>query len=140
MESMSGSTNDDPRKLRSLLERATDLAKKHEVRSVVVGLVAPNGTLGFPEFIEFLRAALRVEDAIFRMTRERVVVHLADVDREGARAIIERLLNQFRSEVPTSHDVEFALSEFEIPPGTAEVSVRDALTTLFSPSDAPTMH
>lgn len=137
---MSSNSNDDPRKLRALVMRASDLARDHEVGSVVVGLLSPAGELAFPEFIEFLRAALRVEDGIFRMTRERVVVHLADVDAAQAQEVVERLLGQFRAEIPTAQDLDFQLRALEIKPGQDDVSVRDVLVKLFAPDSPARLH
>ncbi|MEO1914580.1 MAG: hypothetical protein ABGW98_12075, partial [Myxococcales bacterium] len=80
---MSNSTVDDPRKLSSLIARVAELAQSHNISSVVVGMSSETGDRLFPEFVEFLRSALRVEDGIYRMTRERAVIHLADVDMDG---------------------------------------------------------
>ena len=98
---MVGQTNDDPRRLRSLLDRACDLAREHAVPSVMLGLTGVEGDGSFPEFIVYLQSALRVEDAIFRMTRERAVIHLADLDREQAREVFHRLLSDFSDEFPS---------------------------------------
>ena len=87
--------NDDPRTLRTLVARVSGLAEKHAVHSVMVGLAAPEGDLLFPEFVEYLKSALRMEDGIFRMTRERAVIHLADVDVATATGVIERLMADF---------------------------------------------
>ena len=91
---MTGQMNDDPRRLRSLLDRARDLAREHAVPSVMLGLTARTGDLNFPEFVAFLQSALRVEDAIFRMTRERAVVHLADLELEKAREVAQEQLEE----------------------------------------------
>ena len=74
---MSGArSNDDPLKLISLLARVSELASEHSVPSVLAGLCCETGNLEFPGFIDYLESTLRVEDAIFRMTRERSVVQL----------------------------------------------------------------
>ena len=43
---------DDPRRLRELLERCCDLANQHTLPSVVVGLAGTEGDLLFPELVE----------------------------------------------------------------------------------------
>ena len=130
---MSGQTNDDPRRLRGLIERARDLACEHAVPSVVLGLSAREGDLSFPDFIVFLQSALRVEDAIFRMTRERAVIHLADLGDSAAREVFERLRSDFCDEFPSTSAPEFDVRFYEIKPGTSEIRVRDVLTELFAP-------
>ena len=82
------SRKDDPRRLRELLERASGMASGHSVSSVVVGIAGLEGDLLFPEVVYFIESALRVDDAIFRMTRERAVLVLSDVDRTGAENIV----------------------------------------------------
>ena len=84
---MAGQTYDDPRRLRGLLDRARDLAREHAVSSVVVGLAGVEGDLVFPDFVSYLQSALRVEDAIIRLTRERAVVYLADLDLMSAQEV-----------------------------------------------------
>ena len=86
-----GSRNDDPRKLREMLVRAQGLASEHDLPSVVVGLAGEEGDLVVSEVMDFLESQLRVDDSIFRMTRERAVLLLADVDVDRARDIVERL-------------------------------------------------
>lgn len=124
--------NDDPRRLRSLLTRAADLASTHSVPSVLVGLKAQRGDLCFPEFIDYLQAVLRVEDAIFRMTRERVVLHLADVDRAQTEEVLRRLIADFNEEYPAMNDADFDVRCVEVKPGLAELRVKDVLTELFT--------
>jgi hypothetical protein len=130
---MSGQTNDDPRRLRGLIERARDLAREHAVPSVVLGLSAREGDLSFPDFVVFLQSALRVEDAIFRMTRERAVIHLADLGCSAAREVFARLTATFSDEFPSTSAPEFDVRFYEIKPGTSEIRVRDVLTELFAP-------
>ena len=130
---MVGQTNDDPRRLRSLLDRACDLAREHAVPSVMLGLTGVEGDGSFPEFIVYLQSALRVEDAIFRMTRERAVIHLADLDREQAREVFHRLLSDFSDEFPSMTEPRFEARYFEVKPGTENARVKDVLTEIFSP-------
>ena len=127
-----GGSNDDPRKLRELLGKAVDLAGDHALHCVVVGLAGREGDLLFPEVIDFVESALRVDDAIFRMTRERVVLFLADVDRERAEEIIERLLQGFRERFVPAIDSSVDLGFFEIRPGSTGVTVRDVLPAVFA--------
>jgi hypothetical protein len=130
---MSGSSIDDPRKLSALIERVCDLAVTHSVPSVVAGLAAVEGDLVFPEYLNFLQAALRVEDAIFRMTRERAVIHLADVDATRASGVLERLTGDFCDEFPSMSRPNFELRLLEVKPDAGPVRVKDVLTEIFAP-------
>lgn len=130
---MPGQLNDDPRKLSAMIARAGDLAESHDVSSVVVGLAAEPGDRRFPEYIDFLAGSLRVEDAIFRMTRERAVVHLADCSLEQAEKILERLEGQFASEFPSLSKLAFVLHTFEVKPGGERPRVKEVLTEIFAP-------
>ena len=132
--------NDDPRKLRSLLERASSLASEHQVTSVMVGLTSQRGDLRFQDFIDFLQSALRVEDGVFRMTRERVVLHLADVDRQLAIDVLERLLGRFQDEFPVSMETSFASEYVEILPGAGEPTLKEVLPTLFGAPSGEKVH
>ena len=99
----------------------------------MLGLTAKQGDLNFPEFVAFLQSALRVEDAIFRMTRERAVIHLADLDLNGARDVFQRLSADFADEFPSMETPEFEVRFYEVKPGMSELRVRDLLTDLFAP-------
>ena len=140
MDAGTATVNDDPRKLRSLLERASSLASQHKVTSVMVGLASQRGDLRFPDFIDFLQSALRVEDGVFRMTRERVVLHLADVDRQMAIDVLERLLGRFRDEFPSSMEIAFSSHYVEIQPGASEPTVKEVLPTLFGVTPSEPIH
>jgi len=122
---------DDPRKLSGLLSHVCSLAQLHAVPSLVAGLAAPSGDRRFPDFIDFLQGALRVEDRVFRMTRERVVIHLADVDEAQGKDVLERLLGDFIQRFPATRDPVFETRFFEVKPGTEELRVKDVLITLF---------
>ena len=130
-ESMSTSPIDDPRKLSALLARVADLAQTHEVGSVIIGMSAPTGDLMFPEFVDFLRSALRVEDAIFRMTRERAIVHLADSEISNGKSVFVRLLEDFIEEFPAAKDPEFQITYFEFKAGDEKVKSKDVLKEIF---------
>lgn len=126
--------NDDPRKLREILDKAADLAWDHSVSSVVVGLAGFEGDLLFPEVVDFVESALRVDDSIFRMTRERVVLVLADADQTRGEEIVDRVLAGFRERFGTVAGPTISLGYFEVPPGTRNVSVKEALLAIFSAS------
>ena len=132
-QAVSGQTNDDPRKLSAMIARVSDLAAEHGITSVVAGLTAEEGDLAFPEYIHFLQSALRVEDGIFRMTRERAVVHLADVDPQRAEEVLERLAGDFCEEFPALRRPTFQLRMVEVKPDAGEVRVKDVLTRIFAP-------
>ena len=130
-ETMSTSSIDDPRKLSALMLRVAELSQAHEVGSVMIGMSAPAGDLMIPEFVAFLRSALRVEDAIFRMTRERAIIHLADLQIDGGKAVFSRLLEEFIEEFPASKDPEFQITFFEVPAGVEKLTSKDVLTEIF---------
>ena len=132
-EAVSAESNDDPRKLSAMVARASDLASQHAVCSVLAGLAAEEGDLVFPEYVHYLQSALRVEDGIFRMTRERAVVFLADVDPARAQVVLERLAGQFSEEFPAMRRPSFQLRMLEVKPGAADVRVKDVLTRIFAP-------
>ncbi len=134
---MNGSQTDDPRKLRDLLGKAASLASEYSLHSVVVGIAGREGDLLFPEVIDFFESTLRVDDAIFRMTRERAVLVLADVDRARAEEIVERLMNGFRERFSTAVDPEVSLGFFEVSPDERDVTVKHVLLALFT---APNAH
>jgi hypothetical protein len=131
MAATSPGLNDDPRKLRSLIERASVLATRHDVPSVMVGLIAQPGDLRFPDFVDFLQGSLRVEDGVFRMTRERVVVHLADIEKTQAKNVLDRLLARFHEDFPQLSESSFTTYYVEIRPGEGEPTVKDVLPSLF---------
>lgn len=130
-------TNDDPRKLRMLLTRALELAQERDVPSVMVGLAAVDGDLCFPEFVDYLQSAMRVEDGIFRMTRERVLLHLADTDRVSADEVVQRLLGGFHEEFPMASSPAFESKFFEVEPGAVDLTAKAVLTSVFP---GPTLH
>jgi GGDEF domain-containing protein len=122
---------DDPRRMRELLVRYSDLAKKHSLCSTLVGMSAAEGDLVFPELIDFLESALRVDDRIFRMTRERAILFLADVDSAQAEHVIERNLASFRANFCVSADPVFQTRYFEVRPQGQVLSLREVLPALF---------
>ena len=131
-----GSRSDDPRKLRDLLGKAANLASDYSLHSVVVGIAGREGDLLFPEMIDFIESMLRVDDAIFRMTRERAVLLLADVDRARAEEIVERVMGGFRERFSTVVDPEVRLGFFEVTPDERDVTVKHVLLSLFTGQNA----
>jgi hypothetical protein len=124
--------NDDPRRLRELFGRTRDLAVGHDVATVVVGLAGEEGDILFPDFVGFVESALRVEDAIFRMTRDRAVAFLCDVDRDRAAQIMERLREDFRDRFPTATPLRVTLGYFEVGPGRRDVTAKEILPAVFA--------
>jgi hypothetical protein len=122
---------DDPRKLRDLIGRVADLANQHELTSVIVGMTGDPSDLDFPEIVDFVESELRVEDAIFRMTRERIVLFVADVDESAAREIMERILIGFQERASTIEPPQMGLRYFEVRPSTLDLSVKRVLPALF---------
>ena len=132
---MSRTMNDDPRKLTQMISRVSDLAEAHAVCSVVVGVAAKEGDLLFPDYLAYLESALRVEDQIFRMTRERAVLYLSDVDATCAAEVLVRIFGQFCDEFPTTDPPEFEQRMLEVTPGVGPLSVKDVLTSVFGSKD-----
>jgi len=128
---MTRDRNDDPRKLSAMIARVSDLAATHAVSSVVVGVAAEEGDLLFPDYLAYLESALRVEDQIFRMTRERAVLYLADVNAAAAAEVLVRIFADFCEEFPTMEAPEFEQRMIEVKPGIGELSVKDVLTSVF---------
>lgn len=122
---------DDPRKLRDLIALALRQAEELSVPTVAVGLAGREGEALLPEIIRFLESSLRIEDRIFRMTRERVVIFLADVDFAQAQDIMERLLLTFVNNFPQKEQPEIDLGFFEITKNTHDLQVKDLLPALF---------
>jgi len=128
--------SDDPRRLRELLERSCELANQHTLPSVIVGVAGAEGDLLFPELIDYIESALRVEDAVFRMTRERTVLFLADVDRARALEILERLLSDFRERFPSARAPAVALGFYELAPRAERPALKEVLPVVFDPMTA----
>jgi GGDEF domain-containing protein len=127
---------DDPLRLREMLGRATGLACDHRLPSVVVGMAGREGDLLFPEIVDFFASALRVDDTILRLTRERVVVMLADVSRAAAEQIVQRILVDFSERFATFDAPRLRLGYFEVRPGTLHLTVKQVLPAVFCPDGA----
>jgi hypothetical protein len=126
--------SDDPRKLRDVLARTQSLAAEHEVCSVVVGLSTGEGNLLFPDLLAFLESELRVEDQIFRLTRERALVILRDVGAAQAASVVERLRESFEREFPAAQRLPVEIRYFEVAPGSESISVKQVLPAVFGGS------
>ena len=126
--------NDDPRKLRALLNKVVSLADDHRLTSVLVGMSGPEGELIFPELVDFVGSALRIDDAIFRMTRNRAVLFLADADRNRAQEIIERIIDAFTEQFATVESPAVGISYFEVAPGMEGLTLKAILPRLFAPA------
>lgn len=131
------SSSEDPRRLRDLLDRAHDLASRHALHSVVVGLAGTEGDPGFPEVVDFVQSALRMDDSIFRMTRERVILLLTDVDARGAAEIIERVLADFREHLCLATPPSVSLGYFEVDPSEEVPTAKLVLPAIFAPPQLP---
>jgi hypothetical protein len=126
--------SDDPRKLRALLDKVVNLADDHRLTSVVVGMSGPDGDLIFPEVVDFVGSALRIDDAIFRMTRSRAVLFLADANRERAEDIMLRVIAEFAEQFAIADSPPVAISYFEVAPGAQDVTLKAILPRLFAPN------
>ena len=123
--------NDDPRKLREMLQKAANLAAHYDLTSVMVGASGVEGDRLFAEMVDYIGSALRVDDVICRLTRERAVFLLADADQQRAAEIIERLMNGFRSHFTPVRDPQVDLAFFEVTPERPHLTVREVLPSLF---------
>jgi len=125
--------SDDLQKLREILGRAMVIVLEHGLPSVMVGASVPEGQPEFPEVVDFIESELRVEDAIFRLTRERVVLFIADCDARGAQDVMKRILIGYCERSSRLHCPSVTLSYFEVGPRTGALTVRDVLRALFVP-------
>ena len=127
------SQNDDPRKLRGLLDKVVTLAVDHQLKSVLVGMSCAEGDLVFSDLVDFVGSTLRVDDSIFRMTRTRVVFFLADADRDRAEEIMERVIRDFNEQFAAVENPAVRLCYFEVAPGKEDVTLKSILPALFAP-------
>jgi hypothetical protein len=122
----------DPRYLRVMMDRANELARAHGVASVFVGIAGREGDLLVPEFIEFVESALRIEDDVYRLLRERAVVLLADVERPRAEEILARLRMDFSARFAPSAEFEISLGFRQVDSGSGGATAKEILPQLFS--------
>ncbi len=115
-----------------MIGRAVGLATEHDVPSVVVGMAGPEGDRLFPEIVDFVQSALRIDDAILRITRERAVLFLTDADRKRAEKIMGRVLADFSERFATSSQPAVHFGYFEVRPGVPHLTVKDVLPELFA--------
>ena len=122
----------DPRHLRALFDRASQLAREHRLPSVFVGVAGPEGDLLVSDFLDFVEAELRVEDSVFRLLRERAVLWLADVDLAAAQGVMGRLQGDFASRFPTTVRLRLEEGFHRVEPGSVPTA-KDVLPLLFGP-------
>jgi len=118
--------------MRELLHKAASLSEQHDMTCILVGMAANEGDLLFPEIVNYIESALRVDDGIFRMTRERAVLFLADVDRVSAEEILHRNLTGFRERFATASEPAISFGFFEMNAHSQEATMRDVLPRLFT--------
>ena len=121
----------DPRRLRELLERVVGITLEHGVPSVVVGVAGADGDPMISEFMDYVESALRMEDTIFRMTRERSVLFLTDVDQARAEGIVDRLAESFAESFPAAKPPAVSLGFCQISPDERVPLLRDVLLDVF---------
>lgn len=134
--------SDDPLRLREVLARTATLASEHRVPSVIVGFAAGEGDRLFPDFVAFVESELRVEDSVFRLTRDRALLFLTDVDLAQARAVVERLVAGFQREFPMAPRMPSGLvggptiriRYYDVPRGTLDLTVKQVLPAIFAPA------
>lgn len=126
--------SDDPLRLREVLGRMATLAREHRVPSVIVGFAAGEGDRLFPDFVSFVESELRVEDAVFRLTRDRALLFLTDVAPDQARTVVGRLVQGFEREFPVTVGPGIRIRYFEVARGTAELTVKQVLPEIFAPA------
>jgi GGDEF domain-containing protein len=114
------------------LDKVVNLADDHSLTSVVVGMSGPDGDLIFPEVVDFVGSELRIDDAIFRMTRSRAVLFLADADRERAEDIMVRVIAAFAEQFAIAESPSVGISYFEVAPGNQSVTLKTILPRLFA--------
>ena len=122
----------DPRRLRSLMDRAFLLMREHQVGSVFIGIAGPEGDLLVPEFIAFLESALRVEDGVFVLTRERAVLLLTDVDLERAQQSSRASATDFGTRFPTAGDLPVSIRFHAVKSGGKQPTAKAILPKLFT--------
>jgi GGDEF domain-containing protein len=104
---------------------------------VVVGVAGRDSDTQIPDFMDFVESALRMEDAIFRMTRERAVLFLADVDLDQAGRIVDRLISEFSARFPSAAQPGMRMGFFQVEPGCAELAVKEVLPAVFPAASGP---
>ncbi|MEE8581767.1 MAG: hypothetical protein V3T33_09275, partial [Myxococcota bacterium] len=98
------------------------------------------GDLYFPDVISYLQSAVRVEDGIYRMTRERAVLYIADTHSDQARGVLERLQDDFWAEYANVDPPSFEFRYFSVKPDCAEITVKDVLKSIFASGPSASIH
>jgi hypothetical protein len=127
----------DPRRLREILDRALNLAIRHSLTSVLVGLAGDEGDPLFPEVVTYVESGLRVDDSVFRMTPERVILLLTDVDVPRAEAIVARLAEEFAERFPAAAEARLDVHCLEVTSESLELTLKQVLPRLFPGPPAP---
>ena len=122
---------DDPRRRREMIDRAGVLAAEHSLTSVLVGLTGFEGDLLFPEVMNFIQSSMRMDDHVFRMTRERAVLLLTDVDERQAKVVMQRMLEDFGERFPAATEPAIAIAYYEVSDPMPPPSAKDVLPQLF---------
>ena len=123
----------DPRFLRAMIDRAGALLREHRISSVFVGIAGREGDLLAPEFIDYVESALRVEDGVFRILRERAVLLLADVDLAEAERILARLEDDFGARFAPQRPPRIDLGFVPVSPQNPVSTAKEILPALFDP-------
>lgn len=123
----------DPRFLRAMIDRASLLLHEHDIPSVFVGIAGREGDLMAPEFIDYVESALRVEDGVFRILRERAVLMLADVDRDSAERIMQRLTQDFGARFAPRDAPRIDFGFAEVTHASPLSTAKEILPVLFEP-------
>ncbi|MAE95698.1 MAG: hypothetical protein CL910_13665 [Deltaproteobacteria bacterium] len=128
----------DPRYLRGLFDRATDLAQSHDMTSVFVGIAGDEADLLAPEFIDYVESALRVEDSVFRLLRGRAVLLLTDVTQERAASVLGRIRDDFVSRFAPRDGFEVQLGYYQVEGAQKVALAKEILPIIFDPEQAGT--
>ena len=64
----------------------------------------------FPELVDYVVSALRIDDAVFRMTRERAVVLLSDADGGRADDVMRRVWSLGLSACETQNEEDLVIA------------------------------
>lgn len=127
-------SSDDPLHLREVLARTATLASEHRVPSVIVGFASGEGDRLFPDFVSFVESELRVEDSVFRLTRDRSLLFLRDLTPDQARSVVDRLVRGFQREFPVADGPTMRIRYYEVPRGTMDLTVKQVLPAIFAPA------
>ena len=65
------------------------------------------------------------------MTRERAVIHLADLDMDGGQSVFNRLLDEFMEEFPATEEPSFEINFFLVAAGDDKLQNKQVLTEIF---------